>query len=176
MSVAVILIWIFDTTFQAKIHDMIAGGNPKAMIFIVYLAIGLSLSIYHLFATRAKSLVEKRFMLFIALTANALGGIGGGIHGLRHSQGLLIVFPILNIVSGLSWPVLQKLGIIDETCIDDENAAVYPAVFGALLIGLLFCLLHFELKLFWATTLSICVVYATNVSSFVEKIFRPNSA
>jgi hypothetical protein len=64
MSISFILVFITDADLIAHTHDvLIKEGIPIALIFF---ALGIIYSIYHVFTNREKTAWEKSFLLFFA--------------------------------------------------------------------------------------------------------------
>ena len=112
-------------------------------------------------------------MLIFAVITNGFAGVWGGTYMLMNSEGLLCIFPLLNISSSYLLFAMLKGGTIDEDCISDENVNLLELSIGASIAALAFIICKYALGFHWAGTLSICIFYATNFSVPVIKlIFR----
>jgi hypothetical protein len=142
--------------------------EPFSLFLMLVLFSGLFLSIYHALSKRTKTLLEKKIMLFYTVIINGFTGIWAGYFALENTKGLLIIFPILNIINGfILFSLLRGKGI-DERNISDENVSIKEVLIGTLIVTLVFFLCHFVFETNWAITLSICVAYSTNFSSKIN--------
>jgi hypothetical protein len=135
----------------------------------IFLA-GLVLSLSHVFVPRPASPVEKSFMLFFAVLLNAFSGFMGGGYDLTHAQGWHIIFPLVNMANSVVLLFLWRGGAVDETCISDQRAPKGQVVLATGVVLLLFFLCHVVYRLIWIETLSICIVYSTNLIKLTELI------
>jgi hypothetical protein len=139
------------------------------LIILVFFS-GLTLSIYQAFTDRPKSSMEKFFMLVFAVILNAFSGLCAGAYALSRTTGWLVVFPILNILNAIALLFMFRVHIINEDNIKDENASILQIVFTAAVVFIMFAVCHYMYKLIWIQTLSICVVYATNIGRRVQPL------
>lgn len=138
-----------------------------AFIFIA----GLILSLYHAVIKRQKTQMEKSFMLFFAVVLNAFSGFMAGAYDLMNMSGWLIVFPLWNMLNSAALLFMEREGVIDESNIDDQFAPRGQVALAAAIVLALYCLCHVVYKLAWVQTLSICLVYATNLIKLIEAWF-----
>ncbi len=134
---------------------------------------GLLLSLYHAFVPRPASQLQKSFMLFFAVLVNAFSGFMGSGYDLTHANGWHIAFPVLNMINSVALLFLWRAGALDESCISDRHAPKGQIALAAAIVVLLFTLCHVVFKLIWIETLSICIVYSTNLVKLMELlVFR----
>jgi hypothetical protein len=154
-----------DATFSFSKDDLKAS-IPFAIFFA-----GLGLSIYRIFVRRIKTSLEKLLMLFFAVFLNAAGAIAAGTYVLEHSQGYAAFFPTLNIING-AWLLLLLRGrVIDENSIIETNVGFRFVCIASGIAILLFLVCQYMLKLYWASTFSICVAHATNLNDPIIRWF-----
>lgn len=177
MTVALFLLFFFDESFRSKVFRLVAEFGSDAfrvvILILLFLAGGL-LSVYHVFTERRKTKVEKGAMLFFALMTNALCGMLASGHILKNwgdAPGILMVFPLWNVINCLLLLILFKVGVINETSVTDENARSGEVIFGFVIILGIFVLCRFVFELYWALTFSICAVYATSFSDALAAVF-----
>lgn len=148
--------------------------NPEAfmylLIFVVMLAGGFSLSLYHVFTSRRKDMVEKSMMLTFAGITNGIAGIIAGVHIIDESDGLWLTFPVINIISSMA--LLYLLALSDERKVKDEDTTLLQVVIVTSTCMAIFILCQFVWDLYWAITFSICVFYATSVGEVITKLLR----
>jgi hypothetical protein len=169
MSISFILVFITDADLIAHTHDvLIKEGIPIALIFF---ALGIIYSIYHVFTNREKTAWEKSFLLFFAVMVNGGCGIAVGFHLLDNSHGLYVVLPIWNLLNAFILLVTYRSGIIGSKRIDDDNATYFQVILGTIVVVTTFSVCHFIFELYWAITFSICVTYACNINGTVQSIF-----
>ena len=61
--------------------------------------------------------------------------------------------------------------IINEECISDRNATPKEVVIGLIAVLIVFILCNYVLKLHWAVTLSICIIYTTSFDKGLQSVF-----
>ncbi len=177
MGLATVLLYATDAGLRGAVAKIgWERGFSRGAPLVIMMGGGLVLSLVSVFRRRKKSPIEKEFMLFFAVVVSAAAGILGGRHLIKGASGVLIVFPLWNIVWG-SWVLLEfRLHLIKaESAIVDEVASLWrivPAT-GVLVVVLAACRYGFEL--YWAVTYSICVAYATSVYGAVVKAFGPGA-
>jgi hypothetical protein len=64
-----------------------------------------------------------------------------------------------------------RFAIIDERSISDRDTNAVEIIFGLMVIIAIIITCNFIYKLYWAVTLSLCVVYATSLSKAFQKAF-----
>lgn len=145
-------------------------------LFLGLLLIGIMFSVYHVFTVRPKTTVEKHSMLFFAVMVNGMSGIAAGIHLLKDSHGLLLVFPLWNILSGVLLLLLYRLRFIGEDAVTDDDASRLSVIVGVIVVTAVFAACHFHFHMYWAVTFSICVAYATSLNDIIQKTFSGSRA
>ncbi len=154
----------------------IDGDNPFIYILVLMLFIGLFLTIYHAFSNREKTLLEKKAMVLFMGIINGATGIWGGYYILLIEKEVLIVFPILNFISGAVLLGGLRSGNINEDNIDDENASIKQVVLSTIIVSTVFVIFHFIFESHWLITLTACVSYATNFNKkFNGLLLRANN-
>ncbi|MGA2171390.1 MAG: hypothetical protein ABSG82_00040 [Sedimentisphaerales bacterium] len=173
MSMTLILLYAVNEPFQEQIRKW-AAICPHIYVFIAaaIFITGMSLSIYNVFTTREKTDTEKWIMLFFAVLTNAGTGIISGWYVLSSSsiRDWLIIFPVWNIINGVLL-IVMLFKIIDKECISDRNATLKEVVIGLIAVLIVFILCNYVLKLHWAVTLSICIIYTTSVDKALQSVF-----
>jgi hypothetical protein len=177
MTVALLLLFFFDNSFRSGVTWLVAESGRDAfrvVILILFFLAGGLLSIYHVFTERRKTKIEKGAMLFFAVMTNALCGMLASGHILKNwgdAPGILIVFPLWNVINCLLLLILFRMGVINETSVTDENARSGEVIFGFAITLVIFALCRFVFELYWALTFSICAVYATSFSDALAAVF-----
>lgn len=178
MSITLILLYALNGPFQEQIRKLAAICLHQRYVLHVLVAAailitGMGLSIYNVFTTREKTDTEKWIMLLFAVLTNAGTGIISGWYVLSSSsiRDWLIIFPIWNIINGVLLIVMLRLKIIDEDCISDRNATLKEVVIGLIAVLIVFILCNYVLKLHWAVTLSICIIYTTSFDRALQSVF-----
>jgi hypothetical protein len=201
MGVAFVLVFLSTESLRSgifKIFDS-PGHDPRIVMLLVFFVAGLVLSLYHVFAEREKTRIEKYAMLFFAVIANAFCGIwaswhilgltageygiyslpdiiSGTIDGMDGSGGvsrIFLILPIWNIINCLLLLISLRAGWINDRNISDEKANRFEVLFGFLITVVLFLVCRFGFKLYWAITFSICVIYATSFGDALGSVFHP---
>jgi len=140
-----------------------------AMLCLILLS-GYLLSFYHAFTDRRKTLIEKKLMLVYAAIVCGFSGIWSGTYMLVESPNMLIVFPIWNIISG--WILLGALreGSLTEENVGDENVRFGQVASNTIIISCVFFFCYIFLKLNWAATFSICLVWVTTLNGSINQV------
>ncbi len=177
MSIAFVLLFFIHADLRAASYmPLTSNFNLRILIAMGLFVLGIMFSLYHVFTTREKTEGEKAVMLFFAAIVNGLSGIAAGMHILKDSHGILIVFPIWNIVNGALLLLLYRLEYIDESSIIDDNATTFQVISGSMVVVAILIVCRFIFKMYWAVTFSICVTYASNLNGILQSLFsRPRS-
>lgn len=176
MALCFILLALFDADLKNGVINIVKKiieikGREfvwAAMVTVLFIS-GFILSIYHAFSSRPKSDVEKITMLVFALGINGVTGVIAGIRIINDSHGLLIVFPVLNILSSVV--LLYLIGFADPTILDDEDVSSCELILGAIIATTVFYFCQFRFELHWSATFSICVAYAMIANDIVGRLF-----
>jgi hypothetical protein len=139
------------------------------MIATLFLA-GLLVSLFHVFVTKEKGPITKIFMLVFALLLSGVSGIAAAVHMIRETSGVLLAFPIWNIINGLI--LLWYVGMVDDSRVKDADATPLQVAVGLLTAGVIFVVCQSVLHWHWSITLPVCIAYATNMNRYVQKLVR----
>ncbi|MCP3681311.1 MAG: hypothetical protein GY861_01350 [bacterium] len=176
MAVMFVALLSTDSTLRSELFDFPTSGGFHAeafMYFLMFLVLfigGFALSLYHVFSTRPKNMIEKSMMLLFAGVTNAIAGIAAGVHIIESSDGLWLVFPMLNILS--SFTLIYILALSDESRLDDTDATRPQVIGGVVATLIIFSICHFVYDLYWAITFSICTAYATNINDVFQRVIH----
>jgi hypothetical protein len=109
MGLAFLLLFVTDPQLRTEANRyLFRYWDPRSYLAAALLVVGLALSFYHVFTRRPKSDFAKAAMLFLAVMVNGSSGIAAGFHLLTETPGLLIFFPIWNILNGFFLVLLLK--------------------------------------------------------------------
>jgi hypothetical protein len=147
--------------------------DPRIIAAGLIFSAGFALSIYHAFSDRPKTYFEKYCMLFFAVLLNAFSGIMAGAYALTTSSGWLIVFPILNILNSVVLFFTYKSGVLNESNISDQHASLSQVALAAAVVLILFGFCYYVFELIWIETLSICLIYVTNLVQVFQSLIMP---
>ncbi len=172
MSYTCVLLFVFNfhSVNWGETLELDRDGAVVYIFMILVFFLGLLLSMYHAFTDRPKSQVEKFLMLFFAVTLNGFSGFCGGVYALSRTDSWFIIFPVLNIVNALVLLFMFKTHIVDENNIEDDNASLIQIIFTAIVVVTLFVVCNYIYKLIWIETLSVCIVYATNLGRRIQPL------
>lgn len=168
MSASILILLAIDETCRQELSGLLIG-QPKITFASVFWAAGIVLSIYHVFTRRKKSHAEKGFMLFFAVMTNIMIGLYLGFRQLKE-PGILILFPLWNLFNAFMLMLLFRLRMIKDDSIGDEDASPLETVTGAAMAILIIGVCLYALRLNWAMTFSICLVYATSVGRTTREV------
>ncbi len=96
-----------------------------------------------------------------------------GAYALITSNGLLIIFPILNILNGIALVFMFRMGCLNESNISDQHMSLRELILTATIVIILFFICNSLFKLMWLETLSISLIYATNLIRLVQSLIMP---
>jgi hypothetical protein len=137
--------------------------------FVISLA-GMVFSLYNVFTQGEMADWQKKAMLIFAVFANASTSIMAGYRLIkfRHVTGLLIIFPIWNIVNAVWLLVGLRLEIIDESCIVKREVSFFRVLLGLAGTIVIVILCNYVFNMYWAVTFSICMVYTTSFDRAIQ--------
>ncbi len=170
MSITFIILAIINTTLQKDIFKiiMISFGFGEASVYIIFLLLmclaGMCLSLYHMFANKEAGDTEKKLMVTFAAVINAVTSILASYYIIRSEKtsGILLIFPILNLINAALIILMLYLKIINRNCIIKRNVSFFRAGFSLILSIIILLLCEYIFKIYWAITFSICMAYVTS--------------
>ncbi len=165
----------FRTIFDGS--SFVSSSNDFGPIVLsLILTGGICLSLYHAFSKRKKGRYEKQVMFLFAAFMNGFSGIWGGTYLLSKSETWtwVLIFPIFNIIS--SYLIFSRTDdrVLEEDCIDDKDVRLREVAVSALIISLAFLVTRHFLHWHWSATLSVCVVYGTNINRLIVNLLFPD--
>lgn len=166
MSLAFVLIFCTNAELRTGFHDLFFENKLDPRIYIAFclFVAGILFSLYHVFTARKRTDWEKIAMLFFAVFVNVLSGIAAGMHVLKDTYGVLVIFPVWNIINGVLLLIMYRLHIIDESSIVDDYATSFQVLLGSIVVVTALVACRFIFAIHWSITFSICVSYATNIN------------
>lgn len=170
MALSFSVLLITDDTLHTYILSNFDFLDPRIIFSVLFILIGIALSIYHIFSQRPKSKFEKSFMLMFAVIANGAAGMIGGAYLYEQSSGYLQIFPFLNIISGFTLFVLWRFEYLNESHVSDRDSSRAEIYISLISVFVLLILLHRVYQLHWAIIFSMCVFYATSINSLVINV------
>jgi len=170
MSLTCVTLLISGTLFDFRDAHFAAPDeyDPRMIATGCIFFSGLFLSLRRAFAHSPMAQLEKSFMLFFAVIMNAFSGFMINAYELAGLSGWLVVFPIVNMISSFRLLVLWRGGVLNESSITDTRAPRGRFLLAAAIVLLLYFLCHSVFNLMWVQTLSICLVYSTNLTRLTE--------
>lgn len=171
MSYICILLFLVNTPQNWNLASVSFQSEsiPLALLFLLFVT-GMFLSFYHAFSNRKKTLIEKKIMVLFAALLSGFSGIWGGTYMLVHSPGWLTIFPIWNIING--WILLTALrgGSLSENNISDRNVELSQVISSTIIVSIVFFSGYLWLKLNWAVTFSICIIWVTTLNNSISSL------
>ena len=176
MSFAFILLFITHEDLRAGATFIVfADGRLFGLLALIFFGQGIAFSLYHVFTSREKTWPEIKYMLLSAVIINAAGGIAVGMYFLEHPpDGLLILFPLWNIINGFLLLLMYRFDLMDEAIIVDDNAAPFELAAGVCVVLMTVAISTFVFELYWAVIFSMCMAYATNINALVRGLVSAN--
>lgn len=142
--------------------------NVWLLVITFFAAIGMVLSLVHVFIRQKKTVHEKMAMGAFVLAAHGTAGIAAGIDVLSGEWSVEIIFPIWNFIMGVY--LIYQIGLIDEEIITDEETTLLEVVIATMTLFLVFSIAYFWLNSTWAITFSICMCYSSLVTILFTRI------
>jgi DNA-directed RNA polymerase subunit RPC12/RpoP len=170
ISISLILITISNSEMRAFLWGYILD-DWRNIILLLMIVFALYVCLCQPFITRRKNIGEKYLMLFVAVFVNGGTGIIAGGYILDNSADWLAIFPLWNVINSLILLIMFRFAIIDERSISDRDTNAVEIIFGLMVIIAIIITCNFIYKLYWAVTLSLCVVYATSLSKAFRTAF-----
>lgn len=174
MSLTCIALFATDSGLQREvIVTLTQKGILPAGYFLIwagFVAGGLGLSLFHAFASRPKSDMEKTWMAGFAMALNGIAGILCGIQLMDQPRAWFAVLAAWNIASGVA--LLYRMGLAPEDSMSDENARWWEIVTGTVILAGVFAYCRYCERLNWQITYSICVAYSTNIDHVLRNIVK----
>ena len=154
---------------------VLSSNGIGPVLLILILTGGVCLSLYHSFSKRKKGRYEKQVMFLFAAIMNGFSGIWGGTYLLSKSEtwNWIMIFPIFNIISSYLIFSVTRDRVLEEDCIDDKDVRLREVAFSTLIISIAFLITRHFLHWHWTATLSICVVYGTNLNRVIVNFMSP---
>jgi hypothetical protein len=172
MGLSFVLLYLTYPDLRSLAGDFLRSDHSfdyRRYLFVGLFGLGILFSLTHILIRRAKSSFEKFVMLFFAVVVNGYSGIAAGAHLIKEARGLLMIFPLCNILSGAILLILYRLHVINEKCIEDDDATILQVIVGSavVIVTLAVCSAY---QMYWAITFSICVAYATNFNDVLQYV------
>jgi DNA-directed RNA polymerase subunit RPC12/RpoP len=170
ISVSLVLMAASNSAMRSFIWGCILD-DWRNIILSLIMFIALCFCLYQPFVMRRKNIGEKTIMLGVAVIVNGGTGILAGNYMLEHTVGWLVIFPVWNIINGLMLLAMFRYKIIDYRNISDRDTNTAEIILGAVVILTILIICNFVYKMYWAVTLSFCVIYATSLSKAFRTAF-----
>jgi len=171
MAISFSILLATDTDLQRQVLSIFDIKDPRDYLLALFIGAGIALSIFHMFSHRKKSDLEKSFMLLFAVSVNCAAGIIGGGYLYEQSEGYLSIFPVLNIINGVTLFILWRYDIVNESHVTDVNSSRIEIFISIIAVLTLFIILQRIYELYWAVIFSMCVFYATSINTLFLNIF-----
>lgn len=172
MSVSFLFIYFTNPDIQIQLYERVLSAPVVlAAMLLIFFASGMTLSLYHAFSKRPKTEPEGLLMLYFGIIANYAAGIAAAIHIFREAGNwLLFILPALNIIYAVVPVVLGGATLIDDSYVSDNDATAAELVTGLAFLAVVIAVCQYYHGLYWAITFSVCVAYATGLSSLVQSV------
>ena len=178
IGVSILSLLVIDSEFRGELLNLKAADAIfwPIPICLLFFGQGIIFTFIHIIVEGPKGTYEKFCMFCFAVCANLTAGIAACVHAFQTDGfGLLIIFPIWNLISGallMGMVVLTLASGSDvqsmEEAIDDEDATRPQVAIGLLVVVLTIGVCHFVCELYWAMTFSMCVAYTSNIDRLIR--------
>ena len=172
MAVTWILLFIMNNKLNETIQNL--ARNRLLTIYVLTIPIiFLIMGIYQIFIKREESDLEKTMMLWFAIVTNVLTGIVAAVYIIKNAdvRNWQIIFPAWNLANAVILYLMLVTDVIDENCIIDREVKPVQVVFGIAAAVIIILVCNYVLKLYWAVTFSICIVYTTSFDRALQNVF-----
>lgn len=168
MGVSALLLFTIDPVMRGQVTAALELLQDPRLIWIsLSFLIGLLLAIFHAFTDRDKSNFERRIILLFAINLHVITAFEAMI---RHvgTEPENHLFPLLNFFYALFLLALWRENVIDESCIDDDQASrlqigiALVITYATLLVG------YHLLKYHWTVTLSMTIALASTIGRGID--------
>lgn len=176
IAVTCVLLFAADAQLRLQVAGLFTAGRPSEEGFgnlLMWAGMflgGLGLSVFHAFASRPKSEMERSLMAVFAMAVNGIAGVRCGAQLYATSHGWEAIFPVWNFSSGLL--LLYQIGLVQGDSVTNDDATLSEIGVGVMVLALVFAYCQFVAGYTWAMTLSVCVAYATSVDRIVRELSR----
>ncbi len=177
MGYTCVLFFVANIAWFKNLGPHFTGGQGEGVIIYIIFLAGILLSLFHAFSKRKITSVEKIILLFFAVLLNGFAGLWAGTYYLERMKNIFLIFPIWNIFSSymLIGSIREGYGRgIDENRITDGNVKIIEVAISALIATSVFVISKYMFHNVWAVTLSLCIVYATNLNAPVVSLITSN--
>lgn len=184
MCILFVILYVINGLMRSDLHKLLSSfteGDDQGFVGIWIILIGflggICFSIFHAFSKRKKNNVEKAAMLFFAIPVTAGAGIYAGKWMIDNTSEWLLIFPMINVVcSGLlllKFTMMFMGGNVDVSYIKDDDTTVPQLIIGSIAGVVVLIVCQFWFKLYWAVTLSICIVYTSCINESIQYSLLP---
>ncbi|MCK4592038.1 hypothetical protein KAT63_01195 [Candidatus Parcubacteria bacterium] len=172
-SLITILILITEPFLQEIVIKFFMADFIFAIV-LMFILLGLLLSIYYAFNDKKISRQNKDIMLSFMIVVNVFIGLSASNYLMSSSHGLSVIFPLVNYLNALFLAFAFRYDFINSGSILDIQAKKSEILIGSIVVIAIFLYSRYVLDNYWAMTFSICLVYATNINNFIRKIIIRN--
>ena len=172
MALAFLLLLSTNPSVWQEISQYIYHESPKvkatSITMFIYSLLGIGLAFYNAFSIQPKSKGTKEILLTFAMTITLFSGISVGLYAVEHSQGYLLVIPILNII----YTVLTFFSMGHQMhIILDKNSRLWELFIGSVIVAGIFYVLQYSYHAYWSITFTTCIAYAMLVHDGLSRLF-----
>lgn len=169
------LIFLLITSTNSEVrnrylHDIV---NKDAGVVLAILLVGIFLSFFYIISSKEIPKFSRMLLLFYALIVNLLVSIEAYWYISSYVQGWYIVFPFINAANAFIVAILfiKRTNIVLDASIVSKQSTYAEIIVGSSLVCVIFFVSQYVLNNYWAITFSICLVYATNLNEFINRVF-----
>jgi DNA-directed RNA polymerase subunit RPC12/RpoP len=176
MAITFVILAVINSTVQKDILQIIKiglGGSETGALIIILVTMsfaGMGLSLYYMFSNKEAGDTEKKLMVTFAAVISAVTAGLASYHILKFGSisGILLIFPIWNLINAVLILMMLYLKIINRNCIIERKISFFRVVFSLTLSIIILLLCECIFKMYWAVTFSICMVYTTSIDSAIQ--------
>jgi len=184
MCILFMILYVINGLMRSDLHKLLSSftegddqGYMGIWIILICFFGGICFSIFHAFSKRKKSTIEKAAMLIFAIAVTAGSGIYAGKWMIDNTSEWLLIFPMINVAcSGLlllKFTMMFLRRNIDVSYIKDDDTTVPQLIIGSVAGVIVLIICQFWFKLYWAITLSICIVYTSCINESIQYSLLP---
>jgi predicted neutral ceramidase superfamily lipid hydrolase len=172
MALAFLLLLFTNSDVWREVSWLLDEDSVKVkftvIMMIFYTALGTIAAFYYAVSSKEKSKHTKELLLAFAMIVTLLSGISVGWYAFNHSQGILIILPIINII----YTILTYFSMGHQShIILDRNTRFLELLVGSTIIVAIFYISQYAYHNYWSITFSTCLAYSVLVHDAINRLF-----
>jgi hypothetical protein len=168
VALALGCLFVYHSELRQGLYQFFVGFGPLFILLGLFLAGGWLLSLVHVFIRRRRSAIEKMLIGYFLLTTSAVASFFMASEMLPSSP-TLVILPVWNILMSLLLLIQMVAG---NYSLSDDDASFRGVLLTTAVLAAILWAADSLLQLSLATTLSICIFFATSIVYLPARIAR----